>query len=111
QVDGEGAIRDGDVGRLLGGFDDGPHDLEAGGVAQGVHDAVVTVAALSTDVGVELRPVAQQLVELCGSLPYDLFNDVAVTQAVAGDERVLDVVLEAILRRAHDGDATLRPAG
>ena len=36
-----------DVRRCLGAFDDGPHDLEAGGVAEGVDDAAMAVAALA----------------------------------------------------------------
>ena len=36
-------------------------------------------------------------------------DDLAVAQAIAGDQRVLDVLLEAVVGREHRGDAALRP--
>ena len=42
-----------------------------------------------------------------GRLADDQLDDGAVAQAAAGGERVLDVVLEAVLRRQHAGDAAL----
>ena len=38
-------------------------------------------------------------------------DDLAIAQAVAGDQRVLDVLLEAVVGREHRGDAALGPVG
>ena len=56
-------------GALRARGDDGPHDLEAGGVAQGVDDAAVAVAALAGQgelavLQVELGAPADQVVDL-----------------------------------------------
>ena len=112
QIDGEGVVPDRDVGRLAGAVDDGPHDLEAGGVAEGVDDAAMAVAALARQGQlavflVEVRAAADQVVDLLGRLAHHHLDDVAVAQAGAGGQRVLDVVLEAVLRRQHAGDAAL----
>ena len=56
---------------------------------------------------VELGAVADQVVDLAGRLADHQLDDGAVAQAGAGGQRVLDVVLEAVLRRAHGGDAAL----
>ena len=85
----------------------GPHHLPAGGVAQGVDDAAVAVAALHADFGVELGAVADQFVDVAGRLAHHHLDHVAVAQAGAGRQRVLDVVLEAVLRRTHGRDAAL----
>ena len=107
QVDRECAVPNGDVRRLAGAVDDGPHHLPAGGVAQGVDDAAVAVAALHADLGVEVGAVADQVVDGAGRLAHHQVDHVAVAQAGPGRVRVLDVVLEAVLRRAHGGDAAL----
>ena len=75
-------------------------------------DAAVAVAALAGQrelavLLVELGAPADQLVDLLRRLADDHLDDLAVAQAGAGDERVLDVVLEAVLRRQHAGDAAL----
>ena len=54
-----------------------------------------------------LVPQRIEVVDLARGLADDQLDDVAVAQAGAGDERVLDVVLEAVLRRQHAGDAAL----
>ena len=52
-------------------------------------------------------PQSDQVVDLAGRLADHHLDDVAVAQAGAGRERVLDVVLEAVLGREHAGDAAL----
>src|SRR5262249_37763398 len=112
QVEGKGVVAEGDVGRLPGPGDDGPHDLVAGGVAQGVDDAAVAVAALARPGELAILPVAgpapaDHVADLSGGLADDHLDDGAVAQAAARGERVLDVVLEAVLGREHGGDAAL----
>ena len=73
-------------GGLPGAVDDGPHHLEAGGVAQGVDDAAMAVAALARQgelavLLVELRAPANQVVDLLRRLADDHLDDVAVAQA------------------------------
>ena len=65
------------------------------------------VRASSPSFQVELRAEADQVVDLLRGLADDQLDDVAVAQAGAGDERVLDVVLEAVLGGQHAGDAAL----
>ncbi len=74
--------------RLAGAFDDGPHDLEAGGVAQGVDDAAMAVAAFARqgEVAVflvEMGAPADQVVDLVRRLADHHFDDVAMAQAAA----------------------------
>ena len=90
-------------GRLRGAVDDGAHHLLAGGVAQGVDDAVVAVAPFAPQRQaarflVEVRAPGDQLVDLRRRLADHHLDDVRIAQAAAGGERVGDVVLEAILR-------------
>ena len=107
QVDGECAVPNGDIGRFIGAVDDRPHDLPAGGVAQGVDDASVAVAALHADFRVEMGAVTDQLVDVSGRLAHHHLDHVAVAQTGPGRERVLDMVLETVFRRTHRGDAAL----
>ena len=112
QVEREGVVPEGDVRCLPGAGDDGAHDLVAGGVAQGVDDAAVAVAALAGQGQlavflVELRAPVDQVVDLVGRFADHHLDDGAIAQAGAGGQRVLDVVLEAVLRRQHAGDAAL----
>jgi len=95
------------VGRPAGALDDGAHHLEAGGVAEGVDDAVVAVAALDAGLLVEAGAEGDEVVDLPRGLADDQLDDGAVAEAGAGGEGVLDVVLEAVLGRAHGGDAAL----
>src|SRR5205823_9094002 len=102
QVDGETTIPEGDVRLLARIVNHGPHDLGARGVAESMDDAAVTVAALARQselavLHVEARAEADQVVDLLGPLTNDAIGDFGVAQAGAGGERVLDVVLEAIL--------------
>ena len=100
------------LGAFLGPGDDGAHHLEAGGVPQGVNDAAMAVPAFARQgemafLLVELGAEADQVADLLRGLAHHHLDDVAMAQAAAGDHRVLDVVLEAILRRQHAGDAAL----
>ena len=92
-------------------IDDGPHDFLAGGVAQGMHDAMMAVAAFA----------AQSQLAGCSieaGAPIDQFvNALAALRArpsrrppdrkasPPADERIGDVVFEAILGIEHAGNA------
>ena len=100
------------VGQRAGALDDGPHHLLAGGVAQGVDDAVVAVAPFAAQgqlagLFVEAGSPLDQLADARGRLADDHLDDFAIAQRAAGRERVGDVVLEAVLRVQHAGDAPL----
>ena len=56
---------------------------------------------------VELRAPVDQLADVLGRLADDHLDDLAIAQPGAGDERVVDVVLEAVLGLEHAGDAAL----
>jgi hypothetical protein len=56
---------------------------------------------------VEVRAEANELGDLARRFAHDHFNDVAMAQPAAGAERILDVILKAILRRQHPRDAAL----
>ena len=106
QVDGEGVVPERDVRRGAGRGDDRPHDLEAGRVAEGVNDAAVAVPAFAGEselpvLLVELRAPGDEFLDLVRRFADDQFDHLAVAQPVARDERVLDVVLEAVFRRQH----------
>ena len=92
--------------------DDRPHDLVAGGVAEGVDDPPVAVPALPGEgqvavLLVELGAPVDELFDLARGLPHHQLDHRPVAQAVAGDEGVFDVVLEPVLRGQHAGDAAL----
>src|SRR6266536_4056444 len=79
-----------------------------------MNDKAVPVAALArqgelTVLHVEARAEADQVVDLLGPLADDTLDDVGVAQAGTGGVRVLDVVLEAVLRSEDAGDAALGP--
>ena len=112
QVEREGVVPERDVGRLPGAGDDRSHDLVAGGVAEGMDDAAMAVAAFARQgelavLLVEVGAPVDQVVDLVGRLAHHHFDDVAIAEAAAGRQRVLDVVLEAIFRRQNAGDAAL----
>ena len=90
-------------------------DLAPGGVG-GVQDAPLGVAALLAEVvlavlrvaaAVEVRPERDQVAHAVRSLAHDDLDDVAVAEAVAGDERVVDVGLEGVVGAPDRGDAAL----
>ena len=108
----EGVVPERDVRRCPGRGDDRPHHLEAGRVAERVNDAPVAVPAFAGERElaiflVELRAPRDELLDLRGRLADDEFDDLAIAQPVARDERVFDVVLEAILRREHAREPAL----
>ena len=100
-------------GRPLRPLDHGPHHFLAGGVAQGVDDAVVAVAPFAAQR--QLRraprrtacPSAISSSNPLGRLADDHLDDVAIAQVAAGRQRVGHVVLEAVFRVEHAGDAPL----
>ena len=113
QVEGEGVVPEGDVRAGPRGGDDGPHHFETGRVPQGVDDAAVAVPAFARQretavLDVELRPPGDELLDFGGSGMDHTFHDLAVAQSVAGDERVLDVVLERVLRIEDAREPALR---
>ena len=69
------------LGVCASAVDDGPHHLEAGGVAQRVDDAVIAVPALDARLGVELRAVADEVVDLLRRLAHHHLDHGAVAQA------------------------------
>ena len=76
----------GDVRRPAGAVDDGPHHLVAGGVAQGVDDPAVAVAALAVRASwpsswSNCVPQPIRSLICCGRLADDHLDDVAVAQA------------------------------
>ncbi len=103
EVDGEGVLPDVEVRRLADPLDHRPHDLLAGGVAQGVGDAVAAVSALASQdqavAGlVELGAPVDQLVDPLRALADDPLDHLAVAERPAGLERVGHVVLDAVLQ-------------
>src|SRR5581483_9957063 len=97
---------------LSGTLDDGAHDFIAGGIAERMDDAAMAMAALARQRQaaiflVELRAPADQVVDLPGSFANNELHDLAVAQAGARLQRVLDVILEAVLRRHHASDPAL----
>ena len=95
------------------------HDLAAGRI-RGVQDAAVTVAAFAAEVvlGVltavaarEVRAEGDQFADALRPLAHDLLDHVAMAEACAGDQRVLDVGFERVLGTPDRGDAALRVGG
>ena len=81
------------LGCCLRALDDGPHDLVAGRVAQGVDDAGVAVAPFAAErdaagLLVEVRAPLDQLLDPLGGLADDHLDDLGVAERAAGDERV-----------------------
>ncbi len=97
------------------GGDQGAHDLPAGAVAGGVHDAPARVRGLQPDakravrVAVETGAVPCQRPDRGGPGLDDAAHRVRVAQAGTGGERVGDVQLGAVVRADGGGDAALRP--
>ena len=89
-----------------------PHDLLAGGVAQGVDDAIVPVTALASQGEasfgrVEAGAPADELLDPPRGLADHPLHDLGIAERAAGLERVGHVVLEAVFRIDHAGDAAL----
>ena len=112
QVQGEGLILQGDIRRRFGLGDERSHHFVAGGVAQGVNDTAMAMAAFARQgkfavFEVEYRPEADQIVDLVGRFADDHFDSVAIAQAGPGDKRIVNVVFEAVLGRKNARDAAL----
>ena len=112
QVDRKGVLPDFDVRQSLHATGDSPHDFLAGGVAQGMDDAVVAVAAFASQgqlsAGlVELGAPGDQFLDPLRGLADHLLDDRPVAQRAAGLERVADMVLEAVFGVHDAGDAAL----
>ncbi len=93
-------------------IDHGAHYFLAGGVPQGVNDAIVAVAAFApqrdfTRFGIEMRPPFDQFANMLGRFSHDHFHDPPVAQLAAGRERVGNVIFKSIFRIEYAGDATL----
>ena len=100
-------------GSCAGALDHGPHDFLAGGVAQGVDDAVVAVAPFAPQgqrarLLIEVRAPVDQL---AGSAPgprgRPSRRPPRSHSAPPAVERVGDVIFEAVLGIEHAGDAPL----
>ncbi len=90
----------------------GPHHLEAGGIAECVNNAAVAappsrVSARCPSSSSNFVPYSMSLSICCGRFAHDHIDHRVVAEAVAGDERVFDVVLEGVFRRADAGNSTL----
>ncbi len=101
-----------DVRLALHAGDYGSHDFLAGGVSQGVNNAVMAVTAFAAQVqgarlAIEIRAPFDQLVDALRSFPHDHFHHVVVAQLASGRQRVLHVVLKAVFRPQHTGDSAL----
>ena len=112
QVDRDAVLPDPDVRVAPGLRDDRPHDLAAGLVAQRVGDPCVRVAPFAPqgDVAVdfvEMRPPVDQLADPAGCFADDHLDDLGVAQALAGRQRVGDVVVKPVVGIEHAGDAPL----
>ena len=112
QVDREGLLPDLDVIEPGEAFGHGPHDLLAGGVAQGVDDAVVAVAALAAQGQaasdrVEVRAPADQFLDPLRGLADHPLHDLGIAERAAGLERVGYVVFETVFRIDHARNAAL----
>ena len=112
QVEREGVFPDVDVGRLFRAADHHPHDLLAGGIAQGVGDAVAAVSPFAAQrqpiAGlVELRAPVDQFADALRPFANDPLDHRGIAQRAAGFERVGHMVLETVVRIEHAGDAPL----
>ena len=111
QVEREGVLPGFEVRQMRGPVDHGPHDLLAGRVAQGVNDAAVAVATFASQGQAPAfrrnacprRPVPRSV----GRLADDHLHNLRIAQIAAGLQRIGHVVLEAVLRVDHAGDAPL----
>ena len=103
QVEREGVLPDLDVRQRAGAIDHGPHHFLAGGVAQGVDDAVVAVPAFAAQ-----RQRADSLRRSCvpqsisslmraGASRTTISTTARSHSSPPADQRVGDVVLEAVL--------------
>jgi len=105
------------AGRAVGGVDEGPFHLCAGGGAARVHDARPGVAPLARErqqargLAVELDPEGDQLVDTSRTLVDEDAHGLLIAQTGPGRQRVGEVEVGRVLVGSeHRGDAALRPA-
>ncbi len=103
--------------RLAHGGDQRGHDRGAGPVALHAHDAAARVRGLAREqeaallVAVERNAVAEQILDARRGLARDQLGDVAVDDAGAGGDRILDVGVDRIVGTERGGDAALGAGG
>ena len=95
-------------------LDHRPHHLAAGGVAEGVHDAMMAVASFAAQlqaaiVRVESSPPGDQFGDPRRSLAHHGIDHILMTEPATGGERVGNMIVEAVLRIDDAGDTPLRP--
>ncbi len=114
EIDRHGVLDDADAPGVAGG-QQGPLHLAAGGVL-GVGDAAARVAPLAGEVEagavvVELDAQREEPADPLRPLPHRHLDGLAVAQAGARHQRVLDVQLELVVEPEDAGDAPLRVLG
>src|SRR5262249_17711712 len=108
EIDGEVVLVDRDAGVRPHGLRERADDLVPGRVER-VEDAPVRMAPFAAEVvldvlliavpaDVEVRAEGDQVTDALGPLADDGLDDVAVAEAGAGDERIVGMGLEAVLR-------------
>ena len=112
QIDSERVRPELGVKLRAGAIDHCPHHFVTGGIAQRVNNAAMAVPALAAQhqfavFAVEVCAPLDQLLDMPRRLADDHFHHVAVAQIGAGRERILDVVVERVLRVEHARDAAL----
>ncbi len=93
-------------------FDDGSHHFAAGHVAEGVDDAVVTVAAFAAERDlagflVEVGSPVDEFLDATRGFADDHIDDGGVAECAAGDERVVDMFFKTVVGVHDAGDAAL----
>ena len=112
QIDRERILPNADVRCLVNTVGQCPHHLAAGGVAVCMNDAIVAVAPLARQRQtaaflIELRPPFDQLEHSPRSLLHNRAHDLPVAQHAAGNERVSDVIIEAVVAAQYGGNSSL----
>ena len=107
-VDGKLVFLQLDVGVVVDGFEQSPFDFGTG-VVLVVKDAEFGVAAFAVQVEtvagpafVEIDPILHQFADAVGGFADGHFHHLAVADAVAGNQRVLNVFVKAVAV-VHDG--------
>ena len=101
-----------DVRQPPGPFDDGPHHFLAGGIAEGMDDAIVAMAPFAAEreaagFEIEIRAPFDQFANSLGCFAHDHIDDLSIAELAAGGKRVGDMILEAVFRIPHAGDTPL----
>ena len=112
QIEREGVLPGFQIRQAVRPLNDGPHDFLAGGIAQGMNDAEMTVPAFAPErqaarLFVEARPQVMSSRIRSGASRTTMSTIARSHRVAACLERVGHVVLEAVLRVEHAGDAPL----